>query len=126
MASNAMIDSISVRGYITEDDVVKMQRAYFSDVSISEGEVDELMEINASCSSQTKSWTKFFAETIAGFILQQTTPDGRISEGNAKWLASRIARNGEVSTAERAVLKLIKGQLPNVDPVLKPLLDRVA
>jgi hypothetical protein len=126
MASNAIIDSVTARGCITDSDVLKMRRAYSADASITEGEVSELLQLNQTCVSQTVTWTQFFAETISNFILQQTTPDGRISETNARWLASRITRDGKISDAEHAVLCFIKQKLPIVDPTLRPLLDRVA
>jgi hypothetical protein len=126
MASNAIVDSVVARGCITDDDVVRMQRAYFSDASITEGEATELFQLNAKCRSQTGSWTRFFAETISNFVLAQKTPDGRISETNAKWLASRINRDDRMSDAERAVLMTIKRQSRKVSPTLKPLFARVA
>lgn len=126
MASNAIVDSVSARGCITDDDVATMRRAYYSDASITEGEVTELFQLNGNCANQAGSWTQFFAETISSFILQQKTADGRISKANAMWLASRIKRDGKVSDAERAVLAAIKRQVPKIDTALKPLLDLVA
>jgi hypothetical protein len=126
MASNAIVDSVVARGCITDDDVTRMQRAYYSDASITEGEATELFNLNAKCHSQTGSWTRFFAETISNFVLQQKTPDGRISETNAKWLASRITCGDKISDAERAVLMTIKRQSKKIVPVLKPLFERVA
>jgi hypothetical protein len=49
-----------------------------------------------------------------------------ITEDEAKWLASRINRDGNLSDAERAVLTFIKQESPGIDPALKPLLDLVA
>lgn len=126
MASNAIIESVSARGCITDDDVRTMRRAYTSDVSITEGEVSELFQLNRDCPERARSWSRFFSETIAGFILQQTTPDGRISDSNAKWLAARISGNGKISAAERAVLSRIKQDSAKVNPVLKPLMNLVA
>jgi hypothetical protein len=126
MASNAIVGSVVDRGCITDDDVEKMRRAYYSDASITEGEVHELFQLNDNCASQTGSWTRFFAETISNFVLQQKTPDGRISETNAKWLASRIKHKTKMSDAERAVLMMIKRQSRKVSPTLKPLFARVA
>jgi hypothetical protein len=126
MASNAIVDSVVARGCITDDDVARMQRAYYSDASITEGEATELFQLNAKCRSQTGSWTRFFAETISNFVLQQKTPDGRISETNAKWLASRINGNEKMSDAERAVLMTIKRQSKKVPPLLTQLFQRVA
>lgn len=126
MASNSIIDSVSARGCITDDDVVTMRRAYYADASITEAEVTELFQLNDNCQNHANSWKKFFAETIANFILQQQTMDGRISKTNAMWLASRLKHGGKFSAVERAILVILKRQSPKIDPLLKPLLDRVA
>ena len=126
MASNAIVESVTARGRITDDDVQTMRRAYFSDVSITEGEASELFQLNRDCTERARSWSRFFSETIASFILQQTTSDGRISDSNAKWLAERISGNGKISAAERAVLSRIKQEAPKANPVLKPLMNLVA
>ena len=126
MASNAIVESVTARGRITDDDVQTMRRAYFSDVSITEGEASELFQLNRDCPERARSWSRFFSETIAGFILQQTTTDGRISDSNARWLAERISGNGKISAAERAVLSRIKQDAPKANPVLRPLMNLVA
>jgi hypothetical protein len=126
MASNAIVDSVVARGCITDDDVQTMRRAYYSDASITEGEVSELFQLNRACAQQAQSWTQFFAETISNFVLQQKTRDGRISETNARWLASHIKHDGKLSAAQRAVLSKIKQEVPEINPVLKPLLSLVA
>jgi hypothetical protein len=50
----------------------------------------------------------------------------KITASEAKWLVSRINRDGKMSAAERAVLTFIKQESPEIDPALKPLLDLVA
>jgi hypothetical protein len=50
----------------------------------------------------------------------------KISSSEANWLAARINKDGEISAAEKAVLTFIKQESPEIDPVLKPLLDLVA
>jgi hypothetical protein len=125
MASNAIIDGVTARGRISARDVDVMRKAYFADVAITEGEAGELFQINSACRKQAGSWKDFFAETIAGFILQQKTADGGISESNAKWLASRIGGKAKISDAERAVLSVIKQAVPKTNPVLKPLFNLV-
>lgn len=126
MASNAIIETVSARGRITAHDVAVMRRAYFTDVGITAGEIEELFQLNTDCPDQAGAWKGFFAETIAGFILQQKTADGRISETNARWLASQIKADRKISAAELAVLSVIKQATPKADRVLKPLLDLVA
>ena len=50
----------------------------------------------------------------------------RITAEEAEWLASRIARDGELDENETALLLFIKSESPAIHPSLTPLLDRVA
>jgi hypothetical protein len=49
-----------------------------------------------------------------------------ITTSEANWLTARINKDGYISTAERAVLTFVKQDSPDIDPVLRPLLDLVA
>nr|WP_287106188.1 hypothetical protein [Mesorhizobium sp.] len=49
-----------------------------------------------------------------------------IDASEAKWLAERIGRERPLRENERALLTLIKHASPEIHPVLKPLIDKVA
>jgi hypothetical protein len=49
-----------------------------------------------------------------------------ISGSEAKWLASRIGRDGVLHANEVALLRFIRDGSPNIHTALKPLLDQVA
>jgi hypothetical protein len=98
MASNAIIDSISARCRITDEDVLAMRRAYYSDASITEGEASELFALNDSCSSHAVSWTQFFTEALSDFIVHQMKPEGYVDEANAKWLMGHIDADGKLES----------------------------
>jgi hypothetical protein len=49
-----------------------------------------------------------------------------ITTSEANWLTARINKDGHITAAERAVLTFIKQESPDIDPVLRPLLDLVA
>jgi hypothetical protein len=63
------------------------------------------------------------SETVAP-KRQATTENITTSEAN--WLTARINKDGHISAAERAVLTFVKQESPDIDPVLRPLLDLVA
>lgn len=60
------------------------------------------------------------AETRAMLVSEEITAP------EAKWLADRIARDGRISDAERALLGFIKHNSPKIDPALNRLLESVA
>jgi hypothetical protein len=49
-----------------------------------------------------------------------------VSEAEAAWLAERIGRNGALHENEKAVLRFIAEQSPDIHPSLKPLIDKAA
>lgn len=49
-----------------------------------------------------------------------------LTASESAWLVARIDRDGDLSPAERAVLTFIKQESPEIDPSLKPLLEKVA
>lgn len=59
-------------------------------------------------------------------LAQATANAERIDEGEAKWLAERIGRDGVLHENEKALLGFIKRESPSIHPDLIPLLDKVA
>ncbi|MEQ8400123.1 MAG: hypothetical protein RIB53_06245 [Roseitalea porphyridii] len=49
-----------------------------------------------------------------------------ICENEADWIAARIGRDGVLHENEKALLRFIKAESPDVHPSLAPLIDRVA
>ena len=47
-----------------------------------------------------------------------------ISHGEAIWLAERIGADGALKDNERALLKYIKDNSPNIDPALAPAFEK--
>jgi hypothetical protein len=58
--------------------------------------------------------------------LQDIAMAEQVNAGEADWLVGRINRDGELHDAEKALLMFIKRESPDIDPALKPLLERVA
>lgn len=50
----------------------------------------------------------------------------RITEDEAKWLADRIGRDGDLHENEKALLTFLADESPNVHPALQTLVDAVA
>lgn len=49
-----------------------------------------------------------------------------VNEPEAAWLADRIGRDGKLHENEKAVLRFIAEQSPDIHPSLKPLIDKAA
>ncbi|MEM9631059.1 MAG: hypothetical protein AAGA50_07025 [Pseudomonadota bacterium] len=49
-----------------------------------------------------------------------------VTQDEAGWLVSRIGRDGELHENEKALLRFIREESPNIHPALQPLMDKVA
>jgi hypothetical protein len=49
-----------------------------------------------------------------------------VDEGEAKWVAERIGRDGVLHDNERSLLQFLKKESTGIHPILQPLLDKVA
>lgn len=49
-----------------------------------------------------------------------------IEKGEADWIAARIGRDGTLHDNEKALLRFIKAESPDIHPSLQPLMDEVA
>jgi hypothetical protein len=49
-----------------------------------------------------------------------------VEEGEAKWVAERIGRDGVLHENERSLLQFLKKESTGIHPILQPLLDKVA
>ena len=49
-----------------------------------------------------------------------------VEEGEARWLADRIGRDGVLHDNERSLLQFLKRESTGIHPILQPLLDKVA
>lgn len=49
-----------------------------------------------------------------------------VTEDEASWLVNRIGRDGVLHANEKALLRFIREESPNIHPALQPLMDKVA
>lgn len=63
-----------------------------------------------------------WAERNANFDAANKVAEA-VSEMEADWLAERIGRDGEIHENEKALLRFIAKESPNIHPSLKPLVD---
>ncbi|KUO59824.1 MAG: hypothetical protein APF80_05355 [Alphaproteobacteria bacterium BRH_c36] len=89
-------DLIAERGSIREADAAELRRAVYEDGGISQEEAERLIELNADCPVQAAEWSDLFREALTDFIVNQSEPEGYVTQENADWLISRIAPDGLV------------------------------
>jgi hypothetical protein len=91
--------ALCARGSLTTADVAAIQRGYYKDGIVAEGEADALFALEQSCKVQPIEWGPLFVMAIADYLVQQVQPQGYISAENASWLTERISVEGKVQSA---------------------------
>ena len=84
---------------ISDEDVLAMRREVYPDGIIQPHEVEWLFQLDDECTGQSRQWMTFFVEAITDYIVNQSNPEGYISDENASWLMARISRQGRVSSS---------------------------
>lgn len=89
--------------------------------------------------------TRMVSGGFAGILEAYTTPTGEkatairnqeksqeiaaaeiVNQEEAKWLAERIGRDGELHENEKALLRFLRDESPSIHPALKPLIEKAS
>ena len=100
---NTVADVLAAKK-ITAEDVLALRRSTYHDGVAERGEVERLFTMDEAATTFDPSWTELFTEAVADHIVNQTQPNGHISEANANWLIERIGRDGVVKTTNELEL----------------------
>jgi hypothetical protein len=100
------VDEIISSGAIKAGDVQRLRGLFFDDATIGFEEADKLFLLNEACPVQDSSWSPFFIEVVADYVVNQAQPEGYVTAENAAWLIARISHQGRVRTRNELDLLL--------------------
>lgn len=107
-------------GHVSDSDVLVLRDAVWTDADISIDVVDALFMVNDRCAPSSPAWIDFFIEAVEHVLLHQTPPPGFLDEDGARWLQSKIDRDGRVaSIGEIELLVSILESAENAPDALK-------
>jgi hypothetical protein len=85
-------------GNVSENDVLELRDAVWTDEPISQPLVDSLFSVNDHCKTYSASWTDFLIEVVEHYLLHQKPPEGFIDDAGSAWLRARVDKNGRVTS----------------------------
>ncbi len=85
-------------GRISDSDVLALRDAVWTDAGISIDMIEALFMLNDRCAPKSPTWIDFFVEAAEHALLHQTPPPGFLDTDGARWLQSRIDREGRVAS----------------------------
>ncbi|MBU2583590.1 MAG: hypothetical protein KJ622_17930 [Alphaproteobacteria bacterium] len=91
-------DEIAERGSIHDTDAAELRRAVYEDGGISKEEAERLIALNSACPVQSTEWSDLFREALTDFVVNQSEPEGYITQENADWLIANIAPDGMIKS----------------------------
>lgn len=107
-------------GEVNDRDVLLLRDAVWGEDGISFDVIDALFMINDRCAPVSPEWIDFFIEAVEHALLHQTPPPGFLDEDGARWLSTKIDRNGRVATiGEIELLVSILEHAENAPETLK-------
>ncbi len=81
---------------IDADDVIMYRREVFDDMIVSRAEAEAVFALNDEVSETCPEWDQFFLEVMTDYVINQSRPEGYVSETNAEWLIKRVSHDGHV------------------------------
>ena len=92
------VADIIARGSIKGEDVARLESIVLADGVVDAREAETLIEMHRACGVQDAAWPPFFVEAVTDYVVQQAAPEGYVNAVNARWLLTRIAPSGLISS----------------------------
>jgi len=83
---------------IIAQDVITFRREVFQDILVSRAEAEGVFALNNQIEDTCAEWNEFFVEVMVDYCVNQSKPQGYISDNNADWLVSQITTDGRLDT----------------------------
>lgn len=84
---------------LAADDIGLLRKHSFPDGVRTADDVVVMLALNNSCPEKCPEWNSFFVESLAGFIVNYSYPQGSLDEINAAWIMRMFATDGVVNSA---------------------------
>jgi hypothetical protein len=82
----AAITALISAGEVRSEDVARLRRMIFADISVGRAEAEAMFAIERSAVPKCKEWTALFVEAITDHIVWQARPTGVVNTPQAEWL----------------------------------------
>lgn len=94
---------------MTDNQLLKLRRAFGADMSIDAHEADTIFELD-KLARKPKGWTDYFTLILTTYLVHQGQPQGYINDAMAAWLIARIDHDGvvETETELRLLMNVLK------------------
>jgi uncharacterized tellurite resistance protein B-like protein len=122
----ALKKSILADGVIDEQEVKSLRKILYEDGKIDRKEANFLFELNDAVSGKSNhsSWKTLMVDAISSHVLDDETSPGEIDESEAKWLISKIQKDGVVDDIEKAILIRIQKKAKKISPKLEDFIKK--
>lgn len=99
MPLNDLARRIADSGRITAEDVSALRKQVFADGVTDAAEADTVFTLEDACAEKDESWSQFYVDALTDYYVWRAVPRGYVSEGQARELIHRIARNNRIESA---------------------------
>jgi hypothetical protein len=118
--------SILEDGKIDAAEVAQIKLAIYEDGKIDKEEADFLFELNDACSEAENdpAWASVFIDAICNYLLDDEQSMGEVDENEAKWLISKIDKDGTVDNLEKLLLNTLISRSKSVPEILTNFISK--
>ena len=93
------IESLSAKGRITSEDVLKLRRGVFPDGAIDRREAEAVFHLDRTCAEKDPVWTRFYVDVLTDYFVWQSKPRGTVDDELARFLIDEIVHDGRIDSA---------------------------
>jgi hypothetical protein len=83
---------------LAADDIGLLRKHSFPDGVRTSDDVVLMLALNNSCPEKCAEWNTFFVESLAGFVVNHTYPQGSLDDINVAWIMRMFATDGVVNS----------------------------
>lgn len=98
LADAQSIDQIRRQGRIDPDQIAALRSTFYDTDVIAESDAEALLAVTRTIQPRDPVWAEFVIEAVTEHIVNDADPRGYLNAANARWIASRIAPEGWISS----------------------------
>lgn len=108
--SRDMIETALASGKIGESEINALRRHVFMDGTVCKLDLKTLFEIDRHRRAHDPAWSDLFCDAVVQHVLEETPPQGYLSEENAAWLIEAIGekRDAHTDTELEALTRIVE------------------
>lgn len=103
-----LLDKVQATGVIDDAQTLVMRRCIYADGAVTRAEAGSLFKIERARRTHNDAWSALFREALVDLALNQTPPNGYLTESDADWIIAQIEKDARSDTQLEALVAIVE------------------